>query len=236
MSSENTMKKSYTGVITFVISGILLLGFLMWRFPYILNSGNHVADLILGMILLCAVAPAIHHFGSFQALKYAAAWAGIFLALLVGYSYYEDISALTGKVKGNLLPFSATQNENGSVSFMRSKDGHFQIEAYVNAVPVQFMVDTGASKIALTIRDAKRLGIDVENLSYSEPMQTANGLTFGAFIHLSELKVGSLTVKDVSASVCQNLSGLSLLGMNFLKRLKGFKIEGNRLTLEAPVS
>jgi aspartyl protease family protein len=80
------------------------------------------------------------------------------------------------------------------------------------------------------------LGFDVENLSYSEPMQTANGLAFGAPVRLSEFKIGTIVLTDISASVCQNLSGISLLGMNVLKRLKGFTIEGNRLTLQAPDS
>jgi len=170
------------------------------------------------------------------ALKYGATWVGIFLVLLVGYSYQEELGDVVSKVKGNVMPFSATQHENGSISFMRAKDGHFLIEASVNTIPVQFMVDTGATKIALTIPDAKRLGIDVEALTYNEPMHTANGLTFGASIRLTELKLGSIVVYDVPASVCQNLSEPSLLGMSFLQRLKGFKIEGDQLTLEAPAS
>jgi len=230
------MKKGFPAVFYLVILGILLLGLLVWRFPYVLSSDDNLAHIIWSVLLLCALIPAaIHHFGSTPALKYGAAWVGIFLVLLVGYSYQEELSAVVGKVKSNVMPFSATQHENGSISFMRAKDGHFLIEAFVNTVPVQFMVDTGATKIALTIPDAKRLGIDVENLTYNEPMHTANGLTFGASIRLAEVKLGSLVLYDVPASVCQNLSEPSLLGMSFLTRLKGFKIEGDQLTLEAPV-
>lgn len=227
------MRKNYTPIIIFGILGVLVLGYLLSRFPHTLNSNDQLAYLIRSVLILCAILPAIHYFGPAQALKYGAAWAGIFLVLLVGYSYHEEMGGIADKLKSNLLPFHPTQNENGSVSFIRSTDGHFQIEAYANHVPIQFMVDTGASSIALTIPDAKRLGIDVENLSYSEPIHTANGLTFGALIQISELKIGVIVVHDISASVCENLSGLSLLGMNFLKRLKGFKIEGDHLTFEA---
>jgi aspartyl protease family protein len=231
------MKKGFPAVFSLVIGGILLLGLLVWRFPYVLSSDDNVAHMIWCVLLLCAFIPAaIHHFGSTPALKYAAAWIGIFLVLLVGYSYQDELGGVVGKVKGNVMPFSATQHENGSISFMRAKDGHFLIEAFLNTIPVQFMVDTGATKIALTIPDAKRLGIDVDNLTYNEPMNTANGLTFGAAIRIAELKVGNIVVYDVPASVCQNLSEPSLLGMSFLQKLKGFKIEGDQLTLEAPAS
>jgi aspartyl protease family protein len=227
------MKKNHSATFIFGGLGILFIGLLIWRFPSVLNSEDQLASLIWSALLLCGLFPAIRHLGSAQVLKYGGAWAGIFLVLLVGYSYHEELFGIAGKLKDNILPFNATQNEDGSVSFMRSVDGHFQIEAYVNHVPTRFMVDTGATKVALTIPDAKRLGIDVENLSYNEPINTANGLAFGASVRLAEFTVGTITLHDVSASVCQNLSGHSLLGMSFLKRLKAFKIEGDRLTFEA---
>lgn len=231
------MNKSSKTVFIIVFIGIALLGLLLWRFPYVLNSDDNVAHMIWGILLLCALIPAaIHHFGSAPALKYGAIWMGVFLVLLVGYSFHEELGFVADKVRSNVLPFSPTQHENGSVSFIRAKDGHFQIEALVNNVPIQFMVDTGASNIALTKADAKRLGFDVANLSYNEPMHTANGLTFGAPIQLAELKIGNIVVHDISASVTQNLHGLSLLGMSFLQKLRGFKIEGDHLTFEAPSS
>jgi aspartyl protease family protein len=231
------MKNGLPAVFGLVIIGVLLLGLLLWRFPYVLSSDDNLAHIIWTVLLLCALIPAaIHHVGSSPALKYGAAWIGIFLVILIGYSYQEELGGVVNKIKGNVMPFSATQHEDGSVSFMRAKNGHFLIEAFVNTVPIQFMVDTGATKIALTIPDAKRLGIDGENLTYNEPMHTANGLTFGASIRLAEIKVGTLVIYDVPASVCQNLSEPSLLGMSFLQKLTGFKIEGDYLTLEAPTS
>jgi aspartyl protease family protein len=231
------MRKSYILFLSFIGITILLLGFLVWRFPYVLDSSDNLGHLVWAVLLLCALVPgAIFHFGAAPALKYAAAWAGIFLVLLVGYSYFEELDGIAEKVKGNLFPFTPTQNANGSVSFLRANDGHFLIEASVNHVPIQFMVDTGATKIALTMADAKRLGINVESLSFNEPIQTANGLTFSAPIHLEEIRIGTIVVHDISASVTKNLADHSLLGMSFLKKLKGFKIEGNHLTLDAPPS
>lgn len=213
-----------------------MLGLLIWRFPYILGDGDNLGSVMRVVLLLCLVFPAVHHFGLKQSLKHGTVWLGVFMVLLVGYSYQEELSHVAVKLKGNLLPFSATQNKDGSVSFTRSENGHFQVEAYVNQVPIRFMVDTGASTIVLSPSDAKRLDIDVENLSYARPISTVNGLTFAASAYLAELKIGPIVTYNVSALVSKNLSGFSLLGMNFLQRLKGFRFEGDRLTFEAPSS
>jgi aspartyl protease family protein len=220
-------------ILAIVLVGIAILGLLIWRFPYALSSDDNWARLIWCSLLLSVFIPsAVHRYGSRQAFIYSTTWIGIFFLFLIGYSYRDSFNDFAQRIKTNILPFQGTENQDGSVSFMRADDGHFLLEAHVNGVPTQFMLDTGASKIALTIPDARRLGINVNNLSYNEPMHTANGLTFGASIQLLEIKVGNIIVRNVSASVCQNLSQPSLLGMSFLKKLKGFKIEGDHLTFE----
>ncbi|MBM3633646.1 MAG: TIGR02281 family clan AA aspartic protease [Alphaproteobacteria bacterium] len=227
------MKKELKVIYSIVGLGILILGLLIWRFPYVLSSNDNVGQMIFCIALLCALIPAgIHHFGDRPTLKYAVTWMGIFFVLLLGYSFQDEWSGVAERVKRNILPTHATSNADGSVSFLRAKGGSFIVEASVNSIPVSFMVDTGASKVVLTLADAKRLGIDVESLSFNEPMQTANGISFGSPIRLAEIKVGTLILRDVTASVSQNLTHPSLLGMSFLKKLKRFKIEGDHLVLE----
>jgi aspartyl protease family protein len=231
------MNKSTRTAFILVSIGILILGLLIWRFPYALHSEDNVQRFIYAIALLCAFIPAaIHRFWNVPAFKYAGAWIGIFLLCFLGYAYKDDLGGVGQKLKSQFSPTQPSQNEDGSVSFLKSRDGHFLIEGFVNTTPVQFMLDTGASKVALTISDAKRLGIDVDSLSFNEPMYTANGMTFGASIQLTELSVGSITIHNVSASVCHNLTPPSLLGMSFLKKLRGFKIEGDHLTLEASLT
>lgn len=229
------MKKNHIILILLGTLGALLLGYLLWRFPHVMESEDNLAYFIRSLLLLCLLIPSVFlHRHAPHALKYGAYWGGIFLVLFVGYSYQESLGNVWGRLKGNLLPFSGTQNADGSITFTRAEGEHFLVEALVNGIPVQFMVDTGATRIALTLQDAKRLGFDVENLSYNQLTRTANGETFAASVYLTEFKVGTIVMQDLGASVNQNLSGHSLLGMNFLKKLKGFKIEGNRLTFEAP--
>jgi aspartyl protease family protein len=229
------MKKNHLILIALFTLGALLLGYLLWRFPYAMESEDNLAYFLRSLLLLGFLVPSLLlHRNAPQALKYGACWGGIFLVLFVGYSYHEDLGNIWDRLKGNLLPFSGTQNADGSITFTRAEGGHFLVEALVNNIPIQFMVDTGATRVALSVQDAKRLGFDVENLSYRELVHTANGDTFAASVHLAEFKIGSIVVRDMGASVNKNLSAHSLLGMNFLKRLKGFRVENNRLTIEAP--
>ena len=228
------MQKNHLLLLLLGALGALLLGYLLWRFPHVMESEGNLAYLIRSLILLGFLVPSVFlHRNASQALKYGACWGGIFLVLFVGYSYHEDLGNVWGRLKGNLLPFSGIQNADGSITFTRAEGEHFLVEALVNDIPIQFMVDTGATRVALSTQDAKRLGFDVENLSYNELIHTANGDTFAASVYLAEFKIGPIAMQDLRASVNQNLSGHSLLGMNFLKKLKGFKIEGNRLTFEA---
>jgi aspartyl protease family protein len=228
------MKKNYIALIIFGSLGTLVLGFLLWRFPHVVESKDHLASSLYSLLLLCFLVPALllRHEAS-QIFKQGAGWVGIFLVLFIGYSYQEELGVVWSRLKSNLIPFSGTHHPDGSMSFIRSDGGHFLVEAFVNGTPLQFMVDTGATRTTLTPQDAKRLGFDMESLSFNQPVQTANGETWAASVYLEEFKVGTIILKNLSASVSKNLSGHSLLGMNFLKQLRGFKIEGDRLIIQA---
>lgn len=227
------MKNRHVLLIILGVVILILLGWLVLRFPYVLDSSDSKANLIWYLVILCAAVPSLSYLfsrlGMGQALKYAAVWAGIFITLLVGYSLKDELSMVGHKVRRNLFPFVPAQTENGHTSFTRSLDGHFYIEALVDHTPIRFMLDTGATTTTLTLQDAKRLGYNVNSLSYDKPVQTANGTDFVATVRITEIKLGDLTLNDISATVSKNLSEHSLLGMNFLKRLKGFNIEGDQL-------
>jgi aspartyl protease family protein len=110
--------------------------------------------------------------------------------------------------------------------------GHFIIEAAVDGVPVTFLVDTGASEIVLTLADARRLGFDPRRLEFSQRFETANGEVRGAPVRLRELRVGQFSLYDLEASVNAAPLPVSLLGMSFLDRLHGYRVEDRRLILE----
>lgn len=120
-----------------------------------------------------------------------------------------------------------------TVSIPRDSRGHFQVDARVDGRRIDFMVDTGASTIALTARDAKRLGIHPSQSDYNVSVRTANGTVRAAQTTLARVEVGGLVVRDVRALVVpDNALSENLLGMSFLGKLKRFEYAQGKLVFE----
>lgn len=158
-------------------------------------------------------------------------WGGLGLALIVGYSYWEEIAPVAQRVGGNLFPSEPRIVSPGTVALRAGTGRHFRAVAEVNGQRVQFLVDTGASDVALTKDDARRVGIDPNRLTYDVPYRTANGTSFGARVRLDRVKIGDIVVDDVAGHVADGELGQSLLGMSFLRRLSGFEVRGDEMIL-----
>jgi aspartyl protease family protein len=112
-------------------------------------------------------------------------------------------------------------------------NGHFLLDADVNLNPVRFVVDTGASFVALRESDARAAGIHLGPTDFNAPVQTANGTTYAARVRLDSVAIDGIDVESVSAIVLpDNLLGISLLGNSFLNRLNRFEVSNNRLVME----
>ncbi len=106
---------------------------------------------------------------------------------------------------------------NGSrIVLTQGSGGHFFAQGLVNGRTVQFMVDTGATTIALGASDAKRMGIDYQK---GQPvrMGTANGVAQGWLIKLNRVKIADVEVYEVDAVVGPDMP-YALLGNSFLSR------------------
>ena len=111
-------------------------------------------------------------------------------------------------------------------------NGQFSVEATVEGRRMDFLIDTGASSIALRESDASRLGIHPARRDYIVRSYTANGVVYAAPVELERVEVGSLTVRNVGALVLPDEAlGQNLLGMTFLSRVK-WTHEHGRLVLE----
>ena len=132
-----------------------------------------------------------------------------------------------------MAPEAATAANSRSVIVPRDERGHFQVDARIEGRKLSFMVDTGASVIALTASDAARLGIHPAQREFVTEVKTANGTVRAAPVRLDEVEVGDLVVRDVAALVMPD-EALSdnLLGLSFLSRLRRFEYSGGRLVLE----
>jgi aspartyl protease family protein len=167
----------------------------------------------------------------------AVTWLALGLGLVTLYAYKEELMPIAARVVGELLPGTAMTVEQSSgglteVRIRKRLDGHFGATVKVNGTPISMIVDTGASTIVLKPEDAKKAGIDVDNLTFRVPVITANGRAMAARIRLNEAAIGPLDRKDVDALVAQpGALTQSLLGMSFLSRLRSYEFSGDFLTL-----
>ena len=120
-----------------------------------------------------------------------------------------------------------------SVTIPRDGRGHFATSARVDGRHMDFMIDTGASLVALRAGDAASLGVHPTAREFTAEVKTANGSLRAAPIELGMVEIGGVTVRDVAALVLpdQALSE-NLLGMSFLMRLRHFEYANGRLVLE----
>jgi aspartyl protease family protein len=112
---------------------------------------------------------------------------------------------------------SATQGSR--ISLAAGSGGHFFTAGQINGKAIQFLVDTGATSVALSLDDAKRIGLDWQN---AQPVRvgTANGTAMGWRLKLSSLRIGDVEVYEVDAVVTTGAMPYALLGNSFLTRFQ----------------
>ena len=131
-----------------------------------------------------------------------------------------------------VTPAAAPSNSR-SVVISPGRNGHFQVEGRVDGRRLDFMVDTGASVIALTERDAASLGIHPAERDYVAAVRTANGTARAAPVELNMVEIDDLTVHNVAAMVLpEGALSDNLLGLSFLSRLRRFEYFDGKLVLE----
>jgi aspartyl protease family protein len=128
---------------------------------------------------------------------------------------------------------AGTPGEDGSASIAKSGDGHFWADAVVDGHPIHFLIDTGATAVALTAADARNLGIDPDGLAYTYTVMTANGPGRAAHVKLGVVSVGNAQVSDVDAFVIDKGLQTSLLGMTYLGRLSKFEASHDAMVLHS---
>lgn len=168
-----------------------------------------------------------------RTLRHIAIWVAIGSGIALLYAFRGEFGMARDRVVGNAMPAqgvaSVTPTEKSVTLY--AQGGHFFAEAEVEGKKVMFMVDTGASVIALSRDDARRLGITPAERDFNQPISTANGTTRGAPVTLGSVAIGPIDIRYVEAMVIEGEMQGSLLGMSFLNRLSGYQVTGDRLVL-----
>ena len=161
----------------------------------------------LSALLLCALAyPLINHV-SLQSL----------LAATAHNSQEKEVEAGNGPK---------------AVRIRRNPEGRYVARGNINHSAADFLVDTGAAVVLLRQTDAEKAGIDLSALTYSVPVETANGTAYAAPVRVRTLSVGPIQIDGLEALVAAPGSlNESLLGISFLRRLRSYELSGDFMTL-----
>ena len=162
-------------------------------------------------------------------------WTVIILGFVTAYLYQDQAREVVMRVAGGLAPGRPVMisDERGpAVSIRKSINGHFEARGLVNGEPVDFLIDTGATSIALSHDDAIRIGFSDSDLSYTLIISTANGRARAAQVRLDSVDVGTIGRTGLRALVAApGQLDQSLLGMNFISLLSAFEMRRDEVIL-----
>jgi aspartyl protease family protein len=162
-------------------------------------------------------------------------WLVIILGLLTGWLYRDQAEEIALNLAAELVPgrpMVLSDDQGQAVSIRKSLNGHFDAAGRVNGAEVDFLIDTGATTIALSHADALRVGFSDRNLNYTLIINTANGQARAAPVRIESVTIGSITRTGLRAMVAEpGKLDQSLLGMNFISSLTAFEMRKGEVIL-----
>ena len=163
--------------------------------------------------------------GNMSTIMTALAW--IAFMLLLGF-YFNDVLEKQ-KNPNQSLTTQYSEGQIREVTLQRNKFGHYVSSGKLNGQAVTFMLDTGATGVAIPDHIARALKIK-RGRAYS--VQTANGIATSFATRLDTVSVGEITLRNVDAGIAPGLTGDEvLLGMSFLRHIE-FTQRGDTLVLK----
>src|SRR3984885_11250640 len=142
-------------------------------------------------------------------------------------------NAVAAKPAATVAMATSVSSGSRTLSIPRDFRGHFATEGRIEGQRIAFMVDTGASVIALNESSAARFGLRPSRNDYRATVTTANGTVKAAPIRLAMVELGGLIVRDVDAMVLPDEAlSENLLGLSFLSKLRRFEYANGKMVLE----
>ena len=184
---------------------ILLLGFLVLVARVLMFSRASLVRLIGGLLT----------------------WVAIGAVFFVGFQHRDQIDAFFARITGS----GAQIAEGETVRIRMSADGHFWARARLNGVERRMLIDSGATITALSSDTAAAVGAE-ERMAPPVLIETANGTVTAKSAEIDRVEIGPLSTEDLHVVVAPSFGELDVLGMNFLSRLKSWRVEGKTLVLE----
>jgi aspartyl protease family protein len=160
-----------------------------------------------------------------KTMQHAAVWGLIFIGIIAAIGLWDDI-------RTTVAPRQSVSANLARIELPRAPNGHYYMAAEVNGAAIRFVVDTGASDIVLSRKDAIAAGLHPDDLNITGQASTANGIVRTAPVRLEKIAVGDLIDTNVRAVVNSGELRESLLGMGYLERFTSIQITDGTLVLE----
>ena len=195
-----------------------------------MSDGPDFAYLLLMLILpMSALAARRLPIGS--ALKMALAWVAIFAVLIVAVGNLERVAPTFRRLCDTLGVTDQTVSGE-TVRLRKAADGHFWADVILNGKSRRMLIDSGATTTALSANTAQAVGITPEAGNFDAILDTANGTVIAKRATAASLTIGGIHAKDLPVVVSASFGDTDVIGMNFLSRLKSWRVEGDVLVLE----
>ena len=125
-------------------------------------------------------------------------------------------------------------SQSGRAVLRANRSGHYFAKAYLNGKPVRVVIDTGATYVALSYEDARRIGVTPRKSDFKYAMNTANGQVHYARAKIRSVRIGQAEERNIEARIApKGALDITLMGMSYLKKLKTFQVQQGQLLLES---
>ena len=190
------------------------------------NNGPSIVFYIVAIVFVASSLVGMRQPMS-KTFKMVLAWVAIFGVAFILFSFRSEVSSLGQRLRAEATGSPIVQG--GAVRIPISDDGHFWVNAKVNDERVRFMVDSGATVTTVSRGTARAAGMDIGGRI--SVVSTANGPVQVTQGMADRLTVGSIERTDFPIDVNEQ-DDMNLLGMNFLRSLQSWRVEGNYLVLQ----
>src|ERR1044072_5011823 len=197
-----------------------------------MSGGDQAANFIylLGCLVLVGSGLMLHRLPLGQSVKVLLAWLLIFAAAFIAFTLKDDFLSLGRRVIAEMRGDNVVEASGAETRLPRAEDGHFWVSGELNAQPVRFLVDSGATVTTISGDTAARVGIERSG-GFGVMVDTANGTAMVDRGRAARIGIGPITRSDLAIHIARGGDGTDVIGMNFLSTLSAWGVEGSTLRL-----
>jgi len=196
--------------------------------PFDLSDPVAVFAALAAVVLLLALLRRVPVIGR---LVSVALWVGCLALAASLLVERERFDPYLGRIAKALKLHDEQTVVGGVTRIPLSRDGHFWVRATIGGVERRMLVDSGATVTALSVRTAAAAGVTKTRTPFPMLIRTANGTVAAETGTVGELRMGNIVARDLAVVVSPAFGNADVLGMNFLSRLKGWRVEEGTMVL-----